>query len=465
MTKEQFYKIADYLNKITFNTKFHGHIFIVGGAVRDLVLSNNIKDIDIVLDIENGGIDLSNWLYNNDYLLYEPVIYPTYGTCMFRLKEYPDDEIEAVHTRKEQYKDKNSRNPETEYGTLKEDAFRRDLTINALYYDINTNNIIDPTIKGLNDIKKHVIQITNDDPNIVLIDDPLRILRVCRFSSRYNWNIEDRTYKSLFDNIDRLAIISQERITDEFNKMITCDNPVKALQLLKEINCMKYVIPELEQTYDMGQNKYHFGSVWEHTLKTVENTNNNLSLRIAALLHDIGKINCRTIDDKGNVHFYKHEIYSAELCEIILRRMKYSNDFIKQIKILVENHMRTKNWGDNCSHMKLKSLRKMWYELGDNFDLCLDLIHADNISHAKEYCLSNQVPLIKDTINKLKENGEDMSEYKLPVDGNDVMMVLNIKPCKEVKDCLKWLMKFAFANPEITRNELLIKIKQFKYDK
>lgn len=461
MTKKQFYKIADFLNKITIDTKFYNHIFVVGGAVRDLVLGNDIKDIDIVLDMKNGGIDLAKWLNDNGYLLYEPVIYPTYGTTMFRLKDFPDDEIEAVHTRKEQYKDKNSRNPKTEYGTLEEDAFRRDLTINSLYYSISVREIIDPTNKGLNDIKNHIIQITNDEPNIVLVDDPLRNLRVCRFSSRYNWEIMPTTYKALVDNVDRLSIISQERITDEFNKMLTCNNPVMVLNLLKNIGSMKYVIPEMEQTYDMGQNRFHFGSVWEHTLKTVENTHNNLVLRVAALLHDIGKIKCRTFDDKGNVHFYEHESYSAEMCETILRKMKYSNDFIKQVKILVKNHMRTKNWDDDCSHMKLKSLRKMWHELGDNFDLCLDLIHADNISHAENHCLKNQVPLIKKTIKELKENGEDMANYKLPVDGNDVMSVLNIAPCKEVKDCLWWLMKFVFANPKITRDELLKKIKQY----
>ena len=457
-----FYKIASRLSEIVKGTKFEGNIYMVGGSVRDLVMDKVIKDYDICITLPNGGVEFAEWLYKNDYLVYESVIYQTYGTAMFKLKDFPDDEIEAVHTRKEQYKDKNSRNPEQTYGTLEEDAFRRDLTCNALYYSISDNKILDPTGKGLEDIKNHVIRVTNPNPDIVFVDDPLRILRVCRFSSRYGWDITDESYQSMCRNVDRLSIISQERITDEFNKMIVCDNPVMALELLKNIGAMKYVIPELEETYEMTQNKYHgYNSVWCHSIRTVTHAPNNLVLRVAALLHDIGKIKCRTVDENGNVHFYKHELYSAELCETILKRMKYSNDFIKQVVLLVKNHMRTKNWSDDCGTMKMRSLRKMWYELGDNMDLCLDLIHADNMAHVSEYCLPNQIPFVKKQIKEMKDNGIDMTTYKLPVDGNDVMEVLNIPPCKEVKECLKWLMKLVYTKPDISRDILLKNIKQF----
>lgn len=381
---------------------------------------------------------------------------------MFCLKEFPDVELEVVQTRKEQYKDKNSRNPEVVFGSIEEDCKRRDLTINSLYYDISRNVYLDLTESGYSDIKNHIIRTTSE-PDVIFLDDPLRILRVCRFSSRYGWKIEKETFEGMKRNVDRLSIITKERIQDEFNKMLVCDNPVMALNLIKEIGAMKYIIPELEETYDITQNEYHnYNTIWQHILKVVENTRSDLELRMAALLHDIGKIKTRTVDENGNVHFYKHELVSSEMCDTILRRLKYSNDFIRMIQVLVKNHMRTKNFGNNCTHMKDKTLRKMQYELGNNMMKCLELIDADNKAHAPEYCMPNQVENIKKRLDKFNEDGTSTENYKLPVNGNDVMEVLGIEPCARVKECLDWLMKFAFVNPKITKEELLNKIKQFK---
>ena len=127
--------------------------------------------------------------------------------------------------------------------------------------------------------------------------------------------------------------------------------------------------------------------------------------------------------------------------------------------------MRTKNWGNDCNHMKDKTLRKMQYELGDNMMKCLELIDADNNAHSPEYCMPNQVENIIKRLEEFKKEGMSMGNYKLPVNGNDVMKVLGIEPCAKVKECLYWLMKFAFVNPKITKEELLNKIKQFKNDK
>lgn len=153
-----FYILASRLNEIVKGSKFYTHIFLVGGSVRDLIMEHPIKDYDIVLDIENGGVELAQWLYENDYLLHEPVVYPTYGTAMFKLKDFPDIEIEAVQTRKEQYKNKNSRNPECVYGSLEEDVMRRDFTCNTLLYDISKQQVLDLTGKGIEDIKNKILR-------------------------------------------------------------------------------------------------------------------------------------------------------------------------------------------------------------------------------------------------------------------------------------------------------------------
>lgn len=462
MLEIKYLDVCGTLKHIIENSEYICNVYVVGGAVRDYVMGNEIKDVDIVISLPNGGINFANYLFENDYLTSQPVVYPTYGTAMFKLKKFPNIEIEAVQTRKEQYKDKNSRNPETEYGSLYEDAIRRDLSINALYYDLTNEEILDVTEKGLDDIENEVIEVTST-PNIVFSDDPLRILRVIRFASRFQWEIEKMTFEGMALNVDKLSIISKERVRDELNKMLLCKKPSVALEYIKQSGAMRYVVPELVETYEMVQNVYHdFNTVWKHTLITVDNSKPYLEVRVAALLHDIGKIRTRTVDDKGNIHFYDHEAVSAEMCVDILRELKYSNDFIKTVTIMIKSHMLVKNWKDDLSHMKEKKLHKLEYRLGDYFYKCLDLIDADNKSHGKEYCLPNQVDRILEIEKTMQEEGKSLIGYKLPVNGNDVMKTLNIPPSKDVDNCLKWLMTFAYNKPTITREELLKNIIQYK---
>lgn len=470
MTNFDFYKIVEYIKDIIVNSDYENHVFCVGGAVRDLIMGNEIKDIDIVIDLENGGISFANWVKDNGYVYNDTVVtYPTYGTAMFHFKEFPYVEIECVQTRKEQYKDKKSRNPEATFGSLYEDAMRRDLTINSLYYNISNGKIIDPTDNGIKDIKNHVIRVTST-PDIVYEDDPLRILRCIRFSSRFGWDIEEHTFNGMIAHAKRMEIITKERIQDELNKMLLCDKPVIAMRLLLKVGVMRYVIPELLQTCGLSQNKYHFGDVFEHTMKVLDNISHNtdtpckLELRMAALLHDIGKIETRTIDFNGNIHFYKHEFASYNLVKKILRRFKYSNDFISNIQFLVKNHMRTKSWGDDCKYMKDKSLRKLQHECKYywRFMDLLWLIDADNKAHAEGYCLPNQCVLIMKKTDEMVNEGTDMFNYKLPIDGNDIMEVKHLEPCKEVKEYLDYALKIAFNDPLITKEKILKYIKHYK---
>lgn len=467
MTNKEYQEICDYLRTLTLGSKWENHIYTVGGAVRDSVMGNPIKDIDIVLDFPNGGIEFSQWLYENNYLIRKPITYPTYGTSMFVLTEFPSCEIEAVHTRKEQYKDKDSRNPEQEYGSIEDDAFRRDLTINALYYNITERKVCDPTNSGINDINEQIIRVTNPNPDIVFTEDPLRILRAIRFFTRYDgFSICDKTLTSMKNNVDRLNIISKERIADELNKMLLSDKPSKAIRMVCEIGAMKYVIPEVDTLKSIKQNKYHFGNVFEHTMAVLDNLSscNNLVVRMAGLLHDIGKINTFSEDENGNVHFYKHELESEQLCSIILKRLRYSNDFIDEVAFLCKNHMKTKNWGDDKSKIKDKTLRKLQYECKtlDRFMRLLALIDADNKSHAAEYCLHDNVNNILEKVKEMTENGMTMFNYKLPLNGNDVMAIKGIKPGREVKEVLDYVLKLCFNNPLLTKEECIKHVRGYK---
>lgn len=472
MTKQEFEQIVKYIGSLIQGTEWENHCFVVGGAVRDLVMGNEIKDVDLVLDTENGGIRFADWMKESGYTKGSVVTYPTYGTAMFRLKEFDDIEIECVQTRKEQYKDKNSRNPETEFGTIYEDAMRRDLTCNALYLSVSNGEIIDPTNKGISDIERHLIRVTSD-PDIVYSDDPLRMMRTCRFVCRFDWEIDGNTYMGILNNVDRIKIITKERIQDELNKILSADNADLGISLLRSTGLLERIIPEFRETFDMGQNKYHNSTVFNHTLNVLKLVvkrpywgSSDLETRMAALLHDIGKVNTKTTDDKGNVHFYGHELAGADIAETVLRRLKYSNDFIDKVKFLVKNHMRTKQWGDSCKHMKDKTLRKLQHECGySRFSELMTLIDADNKSHTEEYCLPNQVYIINKITNQMVDEGTDMFDYELPINGDDVMFIKGIEPGKEIRECLDYAMKLAYNNPKITRTELLKHIKGYKIKK
>ena len=305
------------------------------------------------------------------------------------------------------------------------------------------------------------------------IDDPLRVMRGIRMACKLNFTISPPTYEALKMNSYRLSIITKERIADELNKMLMCGNPVRAMKLLADIKAWKYIIPEVEYIIGLEQNKYHFGDVWSHTMQVLDLVArrpywgmSTLEVRMAALLHDIGKFTTRSVDENGNVHFYGHELAGADLSVIFLKRLKYSNEFIEKVKFLIENHMRTKEWGDTCEHMKDKTLRKLQYECGyARFFELTTLIDADNKSHAVDYCLPNQVYMINKITNKMIDDGVDMFDYELPIDGNDVMEVKGLEPSKEVKECLEYAMKLAYNNPKITRDELLKHIKGYKLRK
>lgn len=457
MIVKEFKDIIECLRDIIYGTEWENHVYGVGGCVRDLLMEHPIKDIDLVIDLPDGGINFANWVKEHGYTNGSVVTYPTYGTAMFRLAKYPDIELECVQTRGEQYHDKNSRNPEVVFANIEDDAFRRDLTINALYLSVSTGQIIDVTKMGEDDIKNHVIRTTNSNPDVVFIDDPLRIMRVCRFSCRYSWKIEKETYMSMMRNVDRLEIITKERIQDELLKILCCDNPVMGLEELEDIGALKYIIPELQETVGMTQNKYHFGDVWEHTLKVVDNVKEMVKtntlfpkngythqvLMVAALLHDIGKINTRTEKD-GNVHFIYHELESEKLAIKILKRLKFSNDFIDDVAFAVKEHMRFKSFGDNTPTDK--ALRKFQYACKtlSRFELCLILIHADNMAHAEKYCLPNQYDKIMKRSFDMIGEGEAMFGYKLPIDGNDIMEFKKIEPGPDVKKYQEYLLKMAY---------------------
>lgn len=456
---EKFITITDFIKDEIRGTIFENHVFAVGGSVRDMQMKNAIKDIDLVIDIENGGVEFAKFCMERGLLTHDVVIYERFGTAMFKFTEFPDDEIECVMTRGEKYPDRNSRNPETVFAGIEEDCIRRDLTINALYYNISTGEIVD-MVGGLKDIENKVIRTTNKNPDIVFDDDPLRILRVIRFSVRYGWDIEENTYESMKKYVDRLDIISKERIKDEFNKILLSDNATMGIRMLCDIGAMKYIIPEVDEMIGMEQNAYHFGDVFEHTMALLDYDtkhfkNDDVAVRLSLLLHDIGKIKTRSVGNDGRVHFYDHEYAGADMVVDILKRLKYDNKTIETVQFLVRNHMRTKNFGSDCVKIKMKSFNKFAYTCKNEYlyESLARVIDCDNNSHKEEHNITGQYGYFMKHLYDAKK----MFDYKLPVNGNDVMDVLGISGGVLVKKVLERLLNSAFPNPDTLTRESCLK--------
>ena len=448
------------LKKLIEGSVFEGHVYIVGGFVRDAIMGRPIKDVDLVIDTPDGGIAFATWAtYNTGCFVNEknPCLFKTYGTAKFQFTNDPevaDIELECVQTRKEKYDNKESRNPSTVFGTIEEDAMRRDLTINALYYNISTDEICDFTKMGLDDIKNNIIRTTGD-ANIIFDDDPLRILRVVRFSNRFGWPIEKNTWIGMVTNSKRVSILSQERVTDELNKMLVGENPRGALIKLDRCNVLDKVIPALTISKHIFQDLRPPRSLFEHTLDVIERTPRNLETRLAALFHDIGKL--KTYDK----NFLFHQNVGAEMAGDVMRAMKYSNAVIERVTLAIEHHE------DFSSYMGSSVPRPaVIRQFVSNFngddktlEMALDLIHANNISqtYGKKAKL---VPGIRAKIAELDKKNESGKKIVIPVNGKDIMAHLGIKPSPILGKLMDKLKRSVIETPNITKEEALEIAKQ-----
>lgn len=412
MLNKNYNAIIAYIKDIIKDTIFENNVFSVGGCERDFIIGGKIKDIDLVIkSIPNGGVKFSIFLYENNYLCYEPVIYEHFGTASFRLKQYPHIELEAVQTRKECYRDMESRNPETAFGTIMDDCHRRDFTINAIYRNISTGDVLDLNGNSFKDIENGVIR-TCGDPDIIFNEDPLRILRAIRFKTRLGFTIDDSTLVGMIKYVDRLSIISRERITDEFTKMIQSKNAKEAIDLIYSIGALKYVIPTSLSEKELKDKIYY---------STIDNTPSNVEIKLSRIFNN----------------FEKDEI------ENILKEMRYSNDTIKEV-VWYKYH------SDSSKLNDLKNLRKFMYECGDltHFIHALSIFRSEGVDSMEIYRTA------------LKNIGNIMFGYKLPINGNDILNTLGIVGGPIVRIILNDLMELAFENPDITSDDCIKYVKE-----
>lgn len=458
--------LEDFIKTTIRGTEWQGKVFIAGGYVRDEFMGKIPKDLDLLVNAPNGGIEFAKWLTKkvgaykggpDESPGSNPVIFPRFGTAKFNLRgvihkgvDLSDMDVEAVMPRKEQYT-AGSRKPTVTGGELKDDVERRDFTVNSLLKDLSSGEILDLTGMGKSDIKAGIVR-TPLDPDKIFTDDPLRMLRAIRFAVKYNWKLPFFMVKGLKKNAPQLKNISHERIRDELDKMLLTSAPEKAIKALKVTGLLPFVIPELAPAVKMTQNRHHKADVFQHTLDVLKNTQPVLVQRLMALFHDIGKTVTRTVEpETGGVHFYGHEQAGEKIVEDVMMRLKYPRELIDAVKLGVKNHMRLKQSGDTAVNIKDKTLLKFRNDMGVQLENLLRVMHADNIAHADASAMPNQIENMRGRLAKLKDIP---TQPKLPIGGKD-LQAMGLTPGPIFSTVLKAVTDAWYENPSLSKEQAL----------
>jgi poly(A) polymerase len=405
--------------------------YVVGGYVRDLLLHRPSKDIDVV--VVGSGIQMAEKFSSKLGKGSHISVFKNFGTAQVK---YRDLEVEFVGARKESYSH-DSRKPIVEDGTLEDDQNRRDFTINAMAVCMNQNRfgeLIDP-FNGLKDLEDQIIR-TPLNPDITFSDDPLRMMRCIRFATQLNFYIEDETFDALERNKNRISIISYERITDELNKILLSRIPSIGFVNLDRCGLLELIFPELVALQGVEtRNKRSHKDNFYHTLEVVDNiakVSDNLWLRWATLLHDIGKPRTKRWDLRLGWTFHNHNYIGERMIPDIFRRMKLPlNEKMKYVQKLVNLHMRPIVIADDV--VTDSAVRRLLFEAGDDIDDLMLLCEADITSKnelRKQRFLDN-FKLVRQKLKDLEEK-DRIRNFQPPVDGDEIMHTFNLSPCKEI---------------------------------
>ncbi|UBZ14761.1 CCA tRNA nucleotidyltransferase [Flagellimonas marinaquae] len=414
--------------------------YVIGGFVRDYFLKRGTpKDIDIVAI--GSGIDLAKKVASKLKGKPEISIFKNFGTAMIKHK---DLELEFVGARKESY-NRDSRKPIVEDGTLEDDQNRRDFTINAMALALNQSNfgeLLDP-FDGLADLDRQIIR-TPLEPGITYSDDPLRMMRAIRFATQLHFTIELQSLQAITENKDRIKIVSKERIVDELNKILMSSKPSIGFSLMHKTELLPLILPELTalQGIEEIEGQRHKDNFW-HTLEVVDNiseTTDNLWLRWAALLHDIGKAPTKKFHKKIGWTFHAHEFVGAKMVYKLFKRLRLPlNEKMKFVQKMVLMSSRPIILSED--HVTDSAVRRLVFDAGDFVEDLMTLCEADITTKnpRKQEKYKNNFKIVRQKIVEVEER-DHVRNFQPPVTGEEIMKTFNLKPSKEIgiiKDAIK----------------------------
>ena len=427
-------------------------VFIVGGFVRDLLMKRKAPtDIDLVT--EGDGINLAKAVANDINSKLKVSVFKNYGTAMFKFEGL---DLEFVGARKESYAE-DSRKPSVETGTLEDDQKRRDFTINALAISLNKENfgdLIDP-FDGVEDIKKKILR-TPLEPSQTYSDDPLRMMRAIRFASTLNFKIEENSLNAIKKEVERIKIVSMERIMVEFNKIMLSERPSVGLKLMEQTGILHLVIPELTALKGIEEvdGQTHKDNFW-HTLEVVDNICENtdhLWLRWAALLHDIGKAPTKKFVEGSGWTFHGHEFLGSKMVKNLFYRLKLPmGSDMKYVQKLVKLSSRPISLVDDGTSDS--ALRRLLFDAGEDLEDLFILNKADitTKNSSKQAKFKKNFEYVALKIKEVEEK-DQVRNFQPPISGEEIMELFNLKPGREI-GILKEKVKEAILEGEIANDK------------
>ncbi len=458
LDKEIFHKISNAADKLGLEC------YVVGGYVRDIFLERPTNDIDVV--VVGSGIQVASELKQMLGRKAHLSVFRNFGTAQVK---WHDIEVEFVGARRESY-NRDSRKPIVEDGTLEDDQNRRDFTINAMAVCLNADRfgeLVDP-FYGIEDLEDGIIR-TPLDPDITFSDDPLRMMRCVRFATQLNFMIEDETFEALERNAHRIKIVSGERIKDELNKILMTKTPSRGFVDLQRCGLLNLIMPELAalDIVETKNNRAHKNNFY-HTLEVLDNVckhSDNLWLRWAALLHDVGKTKSKRWDNAIGWTFHNHNYLGAKMVQPMFRRMALPLDAkMKYVEKLVDLHMRPIVIADEV--VTDSAVRRLLNDAGDDIDDLMTLCEADITSKnegRKKHFLEN-FRMVREKLTDLQE--KDYKRLLQPcIDGNEIMEMFNLKPCREVGELKKYLKDAVLDGKVVNEREPLMELLMSKAEK